>query len=296
MIGLSERQLLAVFPAIIALLSVLGLAYWGEYLHEIPWFLIPIGAIGAAVSFALAWGNIRWLEKRIRRLEELERGLEQENIERKEAERIAASRATEYAVLLSDASSLVSQHLEEVRLPLHILLTTRFGDLTDSQEELLRTAQSSADIAHSTLQQLQQVADIDRGALTVSTESLRVSDIIESIVPALQAQASRDGVRFRIEADPAISRISGNHMRVRDALRFIIGDILGRSSPGSKVAINVLPRGNNVAFVTEHEARTHFSTAAILGRRLVAMQGGRVEDEDGKTVVMLPMSIQPFLA
>lgn len=296
MMGLSSRQLLAVFPAILALLSVLGLAYWGESLHPVPWFFIPIGFVGAIVSFVGALANIRWLEQRIRRLTELERGLEQENMQRKEAERIAASRATEYAVLLSDASALVSHHVQEIRLPLHILLTTRFGDLTDSQEELLRTAESSAEDTQRTLRQLQQVADIDRGALTMPIESIRIRDILDSITPGLQAQALRDGVRLTIESDPAVPRILGNTMLSRDALRLIIGDIIGRSPPGGAVVVNVLIRdAKSVEFVMEHEydARTHFGTAAILGRRLMVMQGGSVADNEGKTVIDFPASVPP---
>lgn len=92
MIVLSWRQFLAVFPAILALLCIVGLAYWGTFQHAVPWIVVPFGAVAALVSLLLAWSNIRWLETRIRRLEELERVLEQDNMERRKSERAAAFR------------------------------------------------------------------------------------------------------------------------------------------------------------------------------------------------------------
>ena len=59
--------------------------------------------------------------------------------------------------------------LDEVRLPLHILLETRFGDLNENQEELLRDARTGADAMNAALRRLAQVVDADCGALPASS-------------------------------------------------------------------------------------------------------------------------------
>ena len=58
-----------------------------------------------------------------------------------------------------------ARQLDEIRMPLHILLENRFGDLNDNQEEMLATARTAADDAQALLERLRQVADVDRGTL-----------------------------------------------------------------------------------------------------------------------------------
>lgn len=52
--------------------------------------------------------------------------------------------------------------LDQVRLPLQILLESPFGELNDDQEELLRDARAAADGIDAALRRVGRMADIVR--------------------------------------------------------------------------------------------------------------------------------------
>ena len=54
-----QRLFLAVLPAIVGLLTVAGLAYFGEYAHEAPEWLVALALAASLGSAALAWRNTR---------------------------------------------------------------------------------------------------------------------------------------------------------------------------------------------------------------------------------------------
>src|ERR1019366_483057 len=65
---ISQRLFLAVVPAILGVLSVAGLAYWGEFHRAAPEWVVVIAAVSALGSLVLAWQNTRYVARRIERL------------------------------------------------------------------------------------------------------------------------------------------------------------------------------------------------------------------------------------
>ena len=98
--------------------------------------------------------------------------------------------------------------LDEVRLPLHILLETRFGELNENQEELLRDARNGADAMDVALRRLAQVADADRGA-PVQHELVQVNDVVRAVLPLARAAAERNGARTDTALEPGLPRVVG---------------------------------------------------------------------------------------
>jgi signal transduction histidine kinase len=189
-----------VLPALLAVLLAVGLAYYGEYNRQAPEVIVLGAAVLAVASLAVTWINTRYLSARIARLTgampdaEQEQGDQSESdefdrIERavdhlgsalsaSEAERArrdaaATTRLREEATMLAAVVHDTMAQLDEVRLPLHILLETRFGDLNENQEELLRDARNGADAMTDALRRLAQVADADRGAVNAQRGSFR---------------------------------------------------------------------------------------------------------------------------
>jgi hypothetical protein len=64
----SQRLFLAVIPAVLGVLTVAGLAYWGEYAHAAPEIVVIIAAIAAVGSLVMAWYNTRYVAQRIAQL------------------------------------------------------------------------------------------------------------------------------------------------------------------------------------------------------------------------------------
>ena len=96
-----------------------------------------------------------------------------------------------------------AKRLEEVRLPLHILLENRFGDLNENQEEMLGAARAAAEATDADVVALRTIAELDLGTRTLRRDRILPGDMIRALVPTLQAD-SRKGRRYA--AAPTSSR------------------------------------------------------------------------------------------
>lgn len=245
-IPVGRRLFMGLLPALLAVLVTAGLAYYGEYGRSVPAIVIAPAAILAVVSLVVTWVNTRYLSGRIARLtgsmagtEDGHRGEADEfdQIERvvdhlgsalsaSEAERArvnaaAAARLRDEATMLAAVTQDTIAQLDEVRLPLHILLETRFGDLNENQEELLRDARSAADAMASALRRLSLVADADRGALVVQRELVQVNDVVRAVLPLARAAAERREARVDVTLEPGLPRVIADRARLAEALTLL---------------------------------------------------------------------------
>ncbi len=62
----------------------------------------------------------------------------------------------------------MGRRLDEVRLPLHILLSSPFGELNENQEEMIGAAQAAAEVADEALSFIGRIVDLDAGRGRVS--------------------------------------------------------------------------------------------------------------------------------
>lgn len=63
-----QRLFLAVLPAIVGLLTVTALVYWGEYSRQAPEWLVIAAVVAALGSAVLAWRNTRYVAQRVEQL------------------------------------------------------------------------------------------------------------------------------------------------------------------------------------------------------------------------------------
>ena len=62
---IGPRLFLAVLPAVLGVVVVVALAYFGEYGRQAPAALVAIAAGATIVSLVVSWRNTRWLARRI---------------------------------------------------------------------------------------------------------------------------------------------------------------------------------------------------------------------------------------
>lgn len=326
-----QRLYLAVLPAILGVFTVAGLAYWGEYGRQAPHILVIVASVASVASLVVAWRNTRYVATRVSRLaapppaqvtrlnelDAIEAEVDRLRLAVVNAETAAAqtrSRAAasveEYGGLVANAATAAARQLDEIRMPLHILLENRFGDLNDNQEEMLAAARLAADDAQASLERLRAITDVERGALRLRIERIRLSDIVTARLPGLSAAAARVGVRITADLSPRLPAITGDRGRIGEALTLLIGDAVHRTASGGEVQIigpdpdtsdedpRVLagsPSVSNpqthvatVRLVLVHGSGTPRATDAALADRLVAVQGGMVHHEADRTTVEMP--------
>jgi signal transduction histidine kinase len=300
---------LALLPAVLGVFTVAGLAYWGQYAHAVPEWIVAIASVATIASLVIAWINVRYVARRVERLattsnvqrssdaghprspDELEaiEGAVQDlstAVGRAEATRQAEQsslrdRQRSYAELLSLASRDALQRLDEIRLPLHILLENHFGDLNENQEEMLGSARAAAEQAGDAFQRLEEIADLDRGTLVMRRDRVRPADLVAGVLPALVAEGQQAAVRVTADVAPALQSILGDRGRLQLALEVLLRDCVRRTASGAEVRITADLAGRAVVVAATHGDGPTDPLATALGRRLVEAQGGSVSERGG---------------
>lgn len=325
-----QRLFLAVVPAILGLFAVAGLAYWGRIDRSAPQWLVVVAAVAALLSLAVAWQNTRYVARRIERLagarsvgnaahlspltvvrnaalarpdssqdeidsiervvDHLSGAVKVAETERREREAAASERIHEYAALLAEATCVVARQLDEVRLPIHILLENHFGQLNENQEEMLAGARAAAEAAGLELSRLREIAELDRGALSFRRDRVVVNDLLQALKPQLVADGERADVKVTIDTLPGLPPVAGDRVRLQEAFDLLLRRMVRHALPGTEVTISAGTDKNDVTVEVTHGPAPMLDANVALAQRIVLAHGGRIEDQDGRMRVVLPAS------
>jgi signal transduction histidine kinase len=306
----SQRLFLAVIPAVIGVLTVAALAYWGQYAHAAPEIVIVIAAIAAIGSLVMAWYNTRYVSQRIAQLAakvEAQSGLDElDAIEtvvdrytgalreaeasRAKAQQAADLRIREHGELMSQVASTVSMGIDEIRLPLYILLENRFGDLNENQEEMLESARNAAEQVNTDADRLAEIGALDRGEFPLRSDRIHIADVLQSLRPTVDSEGAKGGVQVEIEIAPALPAVSGDRGRLQEALALVLADCVRRSPRGSRVRISVEAAGTGLAIEVEHGAPPALDVASALAQRLLEAHRATVVRSNGRISIALPIA------
>ena len=323
---IGHRMYLMVLPAVLGVLVVAGLAYWGQFARTVPELVLVIAAIAVVGTAILAWSNARYVAQRIERLAgasvsgsptpslrgvasavvpgrvatapdeldaieasvgRLSTAVAVAESDRAAREHTFEDRARDYATMLSVVADNATKQLEEVRLPLHILLDNHFGDLNENQEEMLTAARGAAEAADADLVALRRIAELDLGSMTLRRDRLLPGDVMRSLLPTLQAAAEKAGATLRTEIEPLVPAIVGDQARLHDALGTLLRGALFASEPGSEIDLTLSDSPAGARIILRGAGGAPASVQAALAARIIAASGGTVEKKGPELVVTL---------
>jgi signal transduction histidine kinase len=303
---ISQRLFLGMIPSAVGLFTVAGLAYWGQYAHTAPQLVVWAAGAATILSLAVAWWNARYVAQRVERLasrkgdekvdeldvieqrvESLGEAATAAKADAARAAEDAGRRTVEYATLLAEAATSASKQLAEARLSLHVLQDNHFGELNDNQEEMIGAAREATEAAEVELNHLREIADIDRGALALRRDLVKPGEIIRSLLPLLNAQATKQGVRILSELEPALPRVVGDRGRLQDALGLILKDAVRYAVPGTSVSVHASSQPSAVTIVVNHGSPHSYTGDVALADRLIRAQGGSVNHGADSTTITL---------
>jgi len=320
------RLVLAVLPAIVGVFLVAALAYWGEYGRTAPEWLVVVAGITTLGSLIITWRNTRYVGRRIERLARrvapdatprdrsalaAARGLIRPgaagardeidslgtSLDRLDAEATAAreesaeagERVREYAALLTETVATVDRQLDEVRLPLHILLEHHFGSLNENQEEMLGAARQAADQAGEELRRLRLITQLDQGALALRRDPVAVADLLRGLQPLLVTEAQRRGLQLVFDLTPGLPRVSADRLRLQEALELLLRHLLRHTDPPQSVTIRLdRNEGGGVALYVHPGPVSILSPDVALARRIVGAHGGTLQLSRNEAALVLP--------
>jgi signal transduction histidine kinase len=200
----------------------------------------------------------------------------------------AERRIAEYAALLAEATDDLRRQLDEIRLPLHILLDNRFGELNENQEEMLGAARSAAERADACLRRLRAIVDIDRGAIVLRRDAIPAADLITALLPGLNTDCKAAAVEVTADIPPALPRVLGDRARLQEAGALLLGERVRALPAGSHVTISAAVAGDTLRIVVTHGGSARWGADDALARRLIVANGGSVTEEPGRTTITLP--------
>jgi signal transduction histidine kinase len=311
------RLAAGVLPSVLAVGLVIGLFYYGEYGRAAPRIIQIVAAGLTLLSIVVAWINATYFAERLARLarateqasglagptDEFDRieqavgnlgsALTAAEAERARTNAVAAARLKEESTMLAGVVNDAIAQLDEVRLPLQILLESPFGELNENQEELLRDARAAADTIDVALRRLAQVADVDREALPVQRELVQVNDVVRSVLPLARAAAERQGARTESSLEPGLPRVLGDRARLAEALSLFVTSAAAASGPDKPLTVGTARDGSRAIVRVSPADGAALGTvpALILAARLISAQGGSVSVDAGILVLSVGSSV-----
>ncbi len=206
----------------------------------------------------------------------------------------AARRVNEYALLLAEASAAVSRQIDEVRIPIHILLENHFGQLNENQEEMLEAARRAAEAADVETRRLEEIAEIDQGILSIRREKVRLGELLQSLEPQLEAEAKRAGIGITFDLAPGVPPIAGDRIRLHEALELLLRRLVRSAPAQADVTISLATGPDEVTVTISGGVPLTLDPDIALARRVVEAHGGRMAEQGSTVSVELPV-IAPAL-
>jgi signal transduction histidine kinase len=307
------RLYLAVVPAVLGVLVVAALAYWGERGRQAPAMVIVIAVVASVVSLIAAWRNTRYVARRVTQLaqgrtppdvslkpttrdstadeldaieatvQDLSSEVTQQRLAGERRARSAEERAAEYAELLDGAVATMGASLEQARLPLHILLSSPFGELNENQEEMLDAAQRAVDAADADLTRLRKLIDIDRGVVRLSPQPVAVAELLRAPIAIAKSRAVASVVQLVADIPDSLPRAIVDPLHSQDALTALLADVVSRTPAGGEVSIRAHDAGSGrlILTVKPNSPMDRLPLDVRLAQRILEREGGASTDTDG---------------
>jgi signal transduction histidine kinase len=325
---IGQRLYLMILPAVVAALLMGGLFYWGQYAHTAPEVVLIGGALAVITSFALAWSSARYVTRRIENLatraaspearkvpelphvsvpstgtpalvpdeiDEIERvvhrlssAIELAEMNRADREKMFERRAHDYALLLASVADASAKRIEEVRLPLHILLENHFGELNENQEEMLGAARAAAEAADADMLLLRQIAALDLGDRPMRRDRIKPSDLIDALRPMLIAAAQPAGGTVEFDVAPLLPAVIGDRALLHDALVTLLRGAVESAPQHASVRIGVEHHDDDIRFTIHGGGVAPPSVRWAAGVRVIQAHGGSVARQAEDLWIELP--------
>lgn len=313
---ISHRLYLTVIPAVLGMLLMAALTYWGQYAHRAPEVVLVVGTLAALTALVLTWNNAQYIVRRIDRLAtttatpgssgpsrptphdeigEIERvvdrlssAVEQAEATRTDREQLFERRTHDYARLLVSIADASAHRLEEIRLPLHILLENHFGELNENQEEMLAAARTAAEAADADMLSLREIAELDLGERTLRQDRVKPSDLIDALRPLLLAAAEGAGASLELEIAPLLPAVNGDRARLQDAFVTLLRGAIASASRDARLRLEAERVGHAVRFTLHGGGKPRISVRWAAAARVVQAHGGTVDRAPASLVIELP--------
>lgn len=198
--------------------------------------------------------------------------------------------APDSATLLVTVAENALRRLDDVRLPLHILLENRFGDLNENQEELLSSARAAVDAIADELAAMRQIGELESGTRQLRHDRLKLKDLVGALAPMLDALAKSQGATVEIDIPPLLPPIHADGALLSGALTELLGAVIA-IAPRGRIARVTVSQGDRCLRLEGHGGLpSHSTVAATAATMVIKAHGGGIQWLDDGIAIELPTS------
>lgn len=176
--------------------------------------------------------------------------------------------------------------LDDVRLPLHILLENQFGDLNDNQVELIGAARDAAEFAAARLRRARDLITLEPAQLR--SEPIRPADVLASLVASLQSRGAARGVRVVAEIAAPLPVLRGDRIRLQEALSLIGRACLAATPSRHELAIAANIRGRDLVVAVHGVTIDVNEIDTTWAARVLAAHGGALHVGPADVEIRIP--------
>jgi hypothetical protein len=123
--------------------------------------------------------------------------------------------------------------------------------------------------------------------LALRRDLVKPGEIVSSLLPLYNAQATKQNVRIMSELEPALPRVVGDRGRLQDALGLIFKDAVRYAVPGSTISVHAASAPTSVTIIVNHGSPHSYTGDVALADRLIRAQGGSVTHREDSTTITL---------
>ncbi len=195
---------------------------------------------------------------------------------------------TELRRLEQVRTEFVANVSHELRTPLtaiHGYLETLLGGALEEQEHARRFLEivfRHTERLGRLINDLTELSNIELGKVTLKVESVRLDEVVDSVVAIIRPRASSGGVAVTSEVPAALSAVSADHDRLVQILINLVDNAVKYTPRGGAVRIGARPVAHDMVEVTVEDTgvgipqgRPAADHGALLSRRQGALARAR---------------------
>jgi hypothetical protein len=325
---IGTRLWLAIVPAVVGIFTLSALAYWGEFGRQAPGYIVAVATLATLFSAGLAWWNTRDIAHRIERLAtesaEIHRKAVATGVEALKAAGLPSTGADELAnvgelvqrlasaamaaeqgaklreqravddamtaaALVRATAADVAMRLDEIRLPLQILLDNHFGDLNDNQEEMLGAARAAADASADAVRRTITVLTASDGTLPLRHDRLHGGELVDGLLGPARTLAVERHVRLDEAVVAPLPGLSGDRALLQDALRTVFTAAVGLAKPEVPAQFRAVGEAGALRLSLTYAGAAVAGMPQLFAAAIVTAHRGTLECAAGTVQLSLPV-------
>jgi PAS domain S-box-containing protein len=148
--------------------------------------------------------------------------------------------------LVATVSHELKTPLTSIRLALHLLLEETLGPLTPKQTELLLDARDNAERLLARVNNLLDLARLERGRVQLNLRPVTPDDLLHSAAEAIRPRAADKGVVITVETPRDLPRVAADAQRLGHALGNLLDNALTNTERGGRISLAAAATDNAV--------------------------------------------------